>query len=263
MARSGLLTNRSAAQLLTAAAALDFLFVFVVSYFSHDALYNKFIKSMLPNSLPEFVSATFFFLIILYAYWVIAEIILAGRSIGRVSCDLSAHDESGEFASHATMIKRGIGKLSSFGLTGLSPTQATRFDSRHNIVWYSSLAPAKARPIGYWKLIVYVSGRVQAKIPLAQLTSFKTTQQIKIGRDRRWSDIPLPNDTGISGRHCTITHKAGQLYIKDHGSNGQGSANGTIVNKQKIKPNSWYPIKPETVIGLAGVKIRLTDFDAI
>ena len=69
-------------------------------------------------------------------------------------------------------------------------------------------------------------------------------QKLSIGRDIS-SDVAIV-DSKVSRHHASITARAGRVFIEDH-----SSTNGTIVNKEKIVPETQVEILPgvEVTIG--------------
>jgi pSer/pThr/pTyr-binding forkhead associated (FHA) protein len=57
----------------------------------------------------------------------------------------------------------------------------------------------------------------------------------------------------ISGMHAEIINKAGQFYIRDTGSNNEGSSNGTFLEGKRLKPCQDYPLKDDMRINIARV----------
>lgn len=57
----------------------------------------------------------------------------------------------------------------------------------------------------------------------------------------------------ISSTHAEILNRAEQFYIKDIGSDGKGSLNGTFLNGGRIKPLQEYPIRDGMRINIARV----------
>ncbi len=71
---------------------------------------------------------------------------------------------------------------------------------------------------------------------------FAITERIRIGRDPARNDIVYPSGTpGVSGVHCEILYRAGQLYVRD-----VGSSNGTYLQRgqmQKLPAQQDIPIR--------------------
>ncbi|HRZ79670.1 MAG TPA: FHA domain-containing protein, partial [bacterium] len=70
-------------------------------------------------------------------------------------------------------------------------------------------------------------------------------QKLSIGRDIS-SDVAIV-DSKVSRHHASISARAGRVFIEDH-----GSTNGTVVNKEKIVPETQVEIFP-------GVEISIGD----
>lgn len=63
-------------------------------------------------------------------------------------------------------------------------------------------------------------------------------KELKVGRDPGLCDICL-TEPRISGMHATVKFEAGQLFVKDEGSN-----NGTYINSGKIQSYAWLSVPP-------------------
>lgn len=70
-------------------------------------------------------------------------------------------------------------------------------------------------------------------------------QKLSIGRDIS-SDVAIV-DSKVSRHHASISARAGRVFIEDH-----GSTNGTVVNKEKIVPDTQVEIFP-------GIEISIGD----
>lgn len=70
-------------------------------------------------------------------------------------------------------------------------------------------------------------------------------QKLSIGRDIS-SDVAIV-DSKVSRHHASISARAGRVFIEDH-----GSTNGTVVNKEKIVPETQVEIFP-------GIEISIGD----
>jgi hypothetical protein len=62
--------------------------------------------------------------------------------------------------------------------------------------------------------------------------------ELKVGRDPGLCDICL-TEPRISGMHATVKFEAGQLYVRDEGSN-----NGTYIDNGKIQSYAWMVVPP-------------------
>lgn len=60
--------------------------------------------------------------------------------------------------------------------------------------------------------------------------SLTVGRSLSMGRDLQASDFALPEDRGLSGRHCVFRYEEGHLFLED-----AGSTNGTYVNGIPIK----------------------------
>jgi pSer/pThr/pTyr-binding forkhead associated (FHA) protein len=61
---------------------------------------------------------------------------------------------------------------------------------------------------------------------------------MKVGRDGANCQVVL-TEPRVSGVHATLKFEAGQLMVRDEGSN-----NGTYVNGQRLGAAIWTPVSP-------------------
>lgn len=57
----------------------------------------------------------------------------------------------------------------------------------------------------------------------------------------------------ISGSHAEITNRMGLFYVRDIGSNGEGSSNGTFVDGKRLKPGEDCLLKDNMRLNIAKV----------
>jgi pSer/pThr/pTyr-binding forkhead associated (FHA) protein len=57
----------------------------------------------------------------------------------------------------------------------------------------------------------------------------------------------------ISGSHAEIINSMGLFYVRDTGSNGEGSSNGTFLDGKKLKPGEDYPLRDNMRLNIAKV----------
>jgi len=72
-------------------------------------------------------------------------------------------------------------------------------------------------------------------------------EEIKVGRgshcDIRLDGIASIDTSYISNTHLQLYASYGGLYVKDIGTDGSGSRNGTYINSQKLSPSSRVKIE--------------------
>jgi pSer/pThr/pTyr-binding forkhead associated (FHA) protein len=61
-------------------------------------------------------------------------------------------------------------------------------------------------------------------------------REMKVGRDPGLCDIVL-TEPRISGMHASVKLEAGQLLVRDEGSN-----NGTYIAGARVQPHAWQPV---------------------
>lgn len=74
--------------------------------------------------------------------------------------------------------------------------------------------------------------------------------RVTIGRDRN-CQLSLPNDTALSGRHCSILYRDGSVYVRD-----ENSTNGTFVNGVPIVGE--YKVEMDDILLLGSSEYRIT-----
>lgn len=83
--------------------------------------------------------------------------------------------------------------------------------------------------------------RLQGLSGVYQGRRFAIGEKVRIGRDPNRSDLVYPaSSTGISGAHCELTFKTGQLYLRD-----LGSTNGTYLRRtqmNRLRPGEVVPV---------------------
>ncbi|MGL5675623.1 MAG: FHA domain-containing protein [Cellulosilyticaceae bacterium] len=80
---------------------------------------------------------------------------------------------------------------------------------------------------------------------------FNLQNKITIGRNRVGNDWAIEGDATVSGRHCSIYHDSGSIYIEDI-----GSTNGTFVNGVRIPTLMKLENMDEIRIGHGVYRIR-------
>jgi hypothetical protein len=107
--------------------------------------------------------------------------------------------------------------------------------------------PPEAAP----KLIVQRGVKLSVEYPIAPGQNF-------IGRaDEKPVDIDLddqesPDRVWSSRQHCVILFENGAMTIED-----LNSANGTFINRTRVYPGQKHPLKPEDVIQIGTVQLRV------
>ncbi len=77
-------------------------------------------------------------------------------------------------------------------------------------------------------------------------------RKITLGRDQRAELVLNSRDMQLSGVHCQLYAKKGQLYIRD-----VGSTNGTYVNGVMIPKNHWSHISHGDCVSLGSYQYRI------
>jgi len=75
--------------------------------------------------------------------------------------------------------------------------------------------------------------------------------EMRVGRDGATCQILL-TEPRVSGNHATLKFEAGQLLVRDEGSN-----NGTYLNGQRIPASMWTPVAPGTSLRFGPVEFAV------
>jgi len=75
--------------------------------------------------------------------------------------------------------------------------------------------------------------------------------EMRVGRDGATCQILL-TEPRVSGNHATLKFEAGQLLVRDEGSN-----NGTYLNGQRIPASMWTPVAPGTALRFGPVEFAV------
>ena len=75
---------------------------------------------------------------------------------------------------------------------------------------------------------------------------FSLEPEIFVGRDPQTCKLVYPPKTkGISGVHCVLRVRDGDVTVED-----RGSTYGTMVNGRSLKPGEKYPLSPGDILSL-------------
>lgn len=114
------------------------------------------------------------------------------------------------------------------------------------------------------------SGRNSRALPRLQVLSsgrqipFPPGRKVEIGRldsvHGIFPDVDLTaeggHEGGVSRRHCRICIDEGALFVED-----LGSANGTRLNGERIRPHLRHPVNHSDELQLGSVKLRILTRD--
>lgn len=244
----GPLDGRIAAKLLMAASFVDLVAVLLLTKIIGR---SEGLLSLLPDA-PDELIYILIFGVIFALYWILVETVLGGRSIGRTLLGLHMCDAGGKPLGGARRMTRGLRKLTSLGLPGLQVSGLARYDRNSGCVWHSRMMPRPAGPIETWKLIIRTPAGKSRTVRLGQISGFRKTRSVKIGRDPNWADLVLPADSRASAKHCILSEKNGNLNLADY-----NSSNGTVLGRKKLKPKNWVRLHGNEVIRAADINIEV------
>lgn len=206
------------------------------------------------------------FLAVCALYVFLFEVLLNGRSIGRVCLGLSvAPCGGGERLSFSQRIRRFLAIVSGFGLRSLNPNRLPSHNCSEWIIFRSDLAgvaptrskstqgkvsvraPEKSASVttstgGRLVVRVVAGPHVGTALRLTDASTFATDGIFKIGRLAGWGDLALSRDKKVSQRHCRLKYKSGQVYVADGASSTNPSSNGTYVGGQRIGAREFVPL---------------------
>lgn len=253
MQRPGKVPERAIGPLLSSAALLDIFVVILISALLSEGLSDDLSRHI--KALPDTFHTLAVFLVVLPIYWILTEAILGGRSFGRVVHGLTMCDPKGKPLGTVARSSRAIRKITCYGLTGLNPGTAPRYDRKCNVVWYSTMVPPEPRPMPRWQLQFVTGSQQGVKRSFGKFLRFAQTGEIRFGRDAAWSDVPL-KDESLSARHASLILYGHNLYLRD-GDGTRGSSNGTVLGNKPLLSGETRQIKTETEFSLAGLRIRI------
>ena len=206
------------------------------------------------------------FLAVCALYVFLYEVLLNGRSIGRLCLGLSvAPFGSGERLSFGQRMKRFLAIVSGFGLRSLNPSRLPSYNCSGSIIFRSDLAgvaptrsksrqskvslppretSASAATSTAGRLVVRVVNGPHSgtALRLTDAPTFAVDGIFKIGRLVGWGDLVLSRDNKVSQSHCRLRYKAGQVYVADGANSTSPSSNGTFVGGQRIGATEFVPL---------------------
>lgn len=259
----GRIDGRIAAKLLMAAALVDLVAVLFLT-----KTFGRIVVSVLNTQnrrsgnqaetglsfltgLPNEAIFILLFGVIFAVYWVFMETIMGGRTIGRALLGLHMCDAAGAPFGSGRRMTRGLRKVTSLGLPGLQISGPARYDRNSGCVWHGSMAPRSVGAIETWVLVLTTPDKKRKTAPLSQISSFRNTKTIKIGRDPNWADLVLPADSRASAKHCILSVRGGRLMLADN-----NSSNGTFLAGKRLKPKTWVPLSGTEEFKAADIKMQ-------
>ena len=100
--------------------------------------------------------------------------------------------------------------------------------------------------------LLYESGQPAYKLKEKQTgREILITAQIHVGRNPKRANLIPEGNTTVSAYHAEITQRNGLLLVKDVGTEGQGSSNGTFVNGKRITPLINVEVIPGDIISFS------------
>lgn len=196
------------------------------------------------------------FVLLLIVYWLVTEIVLGGRTFGRMCLMMELRQRGGQVPTMGQLTKRGMRKMMTLGFSGMRFGGLDSHDEKNGLAWASPLAAGRLSATRNWKIQVLSGHYAGTSHVVDRLPGYKEKQLITIGRDPVWSNLTLDSEERVSNQHALIRSGARGWEIKDYGG-GRGSSNKTYLNGRAIKPGFWQVIGPKDAIAIANVKIQL------
>lgn len=239
MAQQGLLDEKSAARQLLAAAVLDLMVIYLLT---------RIVLPYLPNDnsiLPRRYHGVALFAALIPVWWILTDLVLAGRSPGRMALGLVMATATGEKPPLHWRMARLTGKLFTLGLSGLRLDRLAGYDRLARVAWLSPLSAQPVRPVEQWSLR-FLSGPIRGgAMRLDKIPGFTPHVPLRIGRDPSWAILRL-KDPRVSGQHCEIDFSDRRPRVRD-----LGSQNGTFVDGKRIASQSWVSLDTAKTFAVA------------
>lgn len=260
-----LLHPRAASPLLWASAMIDALFVVLLlqvigpTVSAALMLIEPVANALSYNGLPADLQAVFragagllTYLVLFQLYWLVTEVVLRGRTLGRMILMLEPQDKTRKRPKPGAMVKRGLAKMASFGLTGLGIKSIDRHDLIADIGWASPLQGSAKSSTRNWTVQILSGQRQGQREAVERARNFATKRQVTIGRDPAWADIILDQDEQVSSRHAILRFGKNGWEVAD-----MGSSNGISVKGKRRPPKRWHPLPSGGEFQVANIKMRV------
>lgn len=246
--RRGVLDEPAAARLLIAAGLVDLIVVYIAT-----SVATPRIQAAIPALRVDYAAVAIFLLLMLLM-WVLSDLLLAGYSPGRLAVGLEMAHRSGRHLSLSRRALRLVGKITTLGMTGLRLDRLAGYDRAAGTIWLSAMSQVSPLPVEEWRLR-FLSGEHAGKaVALARLPGFAARKSVRIGRDKGWATLTL-NDSKVSGRHCELRVRDGQLELRDGADGASASANGTSIDGRKVAHDRWTRVDSGRTVQVGGVRI--------
>ncbi len=255
MALGGPLEEDCSARLLLAAGVVDMvLLMFLTQLLAPLVPWRQ--VDLLAN-IPPALTWLAVFAALTLSFWFIVEFLLGGQSIGRAALGLTIRRKDGNPLAKHHHLLRGMRKLMFLGGNGLNPNKAAAYDRAVGAKWHCDMAPHRDRPLKAWRLVAINGDNRGRSLTLGQSKGFAKNRAVRIGRDPNWADFILPHDSSVSGRHCVLMLRGRGMYLRDFGTNGKGSQNGTRLHGKTLPPCQWVALGRATHFHVANVQIKI------
>lgn len=185
--------------------------------------------------------------------WLISDWMLVGASIGRFAMGVSLRRTDGRRLTAAQGFWRFLRKAMSFGLAGIRLDGPAWYDRREGIRARIAL---DIRPVESWHLVAVNGPDRKRRIRLGDSESFRRMGRLQIG-SKPPCDFRLPSCDLVSGTHCELQLDNKRLLIRDVGSHGGGSTNGTWVDGERLEPGVYRNVTTADRLRLADIHLKI------
>lgn len=235
--------------LMLAAGVLDLILVKAIVINVYEAVANE-------TRISETVAFILCCIGIAVVYWAVTDLLLKGKSVGRMSFGLHPATSEGAAPSLGAFAKRAICRIATLGLTGLTYDKRAHYDQWAKIHWTAKVTlrdntpPNKVDPTR-WRL--RVSGGPDAKqaVQIGRTRGFRRKKVLTIGRDPG-CDLVLRNSPRVSRKHCCLRVRGRSVEIMD-----MQSTHGTMIHGGHLRPGRWQDVGSATHFIVDDVKIEI------
>ncbi|MEO1316972.1 MAG: FHA domain-containing protein [Pseudomonadota bacterium] len=252
---------RVTSRLLLTAALIDLMLIVILMKLLAPIMAAEFI-------LDERIAHLWSIAGLVLGHWIVTELLLGGRSVGRFCLGLRCRMQDGRRPDTTTLVKRAVFKFLTLGIGGVPIDRPTQYDRSVGVVWQSDLAlvrrsgkrgrrgsgGTRSKP---WRLRVANGPDAGAALTIGHLQPGGPPVNIKIGRDPAWSDLVLARSQRVSSYHCILRIGPGGAEVRDYGTEARGSSNGTWIAGRKISHTDWHRLGSDLKFTVADVAVFL------
>lgn len=203
-------------RLLLTAAVLDGYIVVLLARIVSPGLARSALMRSIPVDIPPFLISL---ILCLAGFWVVTEVIAAGRTPGRLCLGLSPSMSHGGNARVKALLWRFLYKFLTLGLGGLRIDHVSAYDRSAGIVWKADIShsaePRRRHRQGRSPVLrIEDNAGGGRQVRLNNLPGFNRTGIVSIGRDPVWANVIL-NSNRVSRKHCILRIRGNRAELKD------------------------------------------------